>query len=153
MTRDDIEFDVSFGYWYNFLNEKFYSRWDLVFNLVQLIGGSAAAAGVMAGSSALVAASGVALAVCAALSLAWQPGIKAERHCQIKSAWLDVQAKMSSLTDAELLAIIAEKKKADLGMLSLNLPACNATMRSLGYAETAFASLTAWQRFVQRLAM
>ena len=153
MESYQIEFDVHYGYWYNTLCESFYRRVDFGCNLVQLTGGSVAAAGVIASYPWMVAVSGVALALCAALSLAMQPAVKAERHCQIKSAWLDVQAKMSSLTDAELLAIIAEKKKADLGMLSLNLPACNATMRSLGYAETAFASLTAWQRFVQRLAM
>ena len=150
MTRDDIEFDVSFGYWYNFLNEKFYSRWDLVFNLVQLIGGSAAAAGVMAGSSALVAASGVALAVCAALSLAWQPGIKAERHCNAKKDFLDLKGCMLSLSDAELAKECAALQKGEASMPSLNVPALNMTRRALGDAYD-FKAMTGWQRFVMRL--
>lgn len=152
MQRYQIEFDVHYGYWYNTLCESFYRRVDFGCNLVQLTGGSVAAAGVIASFPWLVGLSGVALALCAAFSLAMQPAVKAERHCQIKSAWLDLQASMPTMSDTELLAALAQKKKADLGMLSLNLPASNAAMRSLGYSE-GFAPLSGWQRFVQRLAM
>ncbi|MDE1555367.1 MULTISPECIES: hypothetical protein [Comamonas] len=152
MQRYQIEFDVHYGYWYNTLCESFYRRVDFGCNLVQLTGGSVAAAGVIASYPWLVGFSGIALALCAAFSLAMQPAVKAERHCQIKSSWLDLQASMPMLSDAELLAKVAEKKKSDLGMLSMNLPASNAAMRSLGYTD-GFAHLSAWQRFVQRLAM
>lgn len=152
MTRADLEFDVRFGYWYNFLNEKFYSRWDLFFNLVQLVGGSAAAAGVMAGSSSLVASSGVALAVCAACSLAWQPGLKAERHANTKRSFIDLKGRMPSMSDADCLQACAELQKGEAGLPSLNMPAVNMTRRELGDAYD-FAGMTRWQRFVQRLAM
>jgi len=152
MTREDLEFDVRFGYWYNLLNEKFYSRWDLFFNLVQLIGGSAAAAGVMAESSALVAGSGVALAVCAACSLAWQPGLKAERHANTKRAFVSLKGDMSGMQDAECQKACAELQKGEAGLPALNMPAVNMTRRELGEAYD-FDGMTRWQRFVQRLAM
>lgn len=152
MERYQLEFDVHYGYWYNTLCESFYRRVDFACNLVQLTGGSVAAAGVIASHPWLVGSSGIALAMCAALSLAMQPAVKAERHCQIKSSWLDLQAQLPALSDAELISALSEKKKADLGMLSLNLPASNAAMRSLGYLD-GFAPLSRWQRFVQRIAM
>lgn len=152
MERYQIEYDVHFGYWYNVLCEKFYARCDLVFNLIQLVGGSAAAAGVVAAKPVLITASGIMLAVAAAFSLAWQPGIKAERHRQAKDCWLDLKAEMLELTDKQLVAACARLQKHETGMTSLNLPAANAAIRSLGHKD-GFAELTAWQRFVQRLAM
>ena len=152
MERYQIEFDVHFGYWYNTLCESFYRRVDFGCNLVQLTGGSVAAAGVISAHSWLVSASGIALAMCAAFSLTMQPAVKAERHCQIKCSWLDLQGRMLTMGDADLMSALAEKKKSDLGMLSLSHAASNAAMRSLGYVD-GFASLTWWQRFVQRLAL
>lgn len=151
MTREDLEFDIHFGYWCNFLNEKFYSRWDLFFNLVQLVGGSAAAAGVMAGSPALIAGSGVALAICAASSLAWQPAIKAERHASTKKAFIDLKGCMVGMPDADCLKACAELQKGEAGLPSLNMPAANMTRRYLGLAYD-FKSMTGWQRFVLRIA-
>lgn len=150
MTRADIEFDVHFGYWYNFLNEKLYSRCDLFFNLVQLVGGSAAAAGVMAGSSALIAASGVALAVTAACSLVWQPGLKAERHAVTKRAFIDLRGSFPSFSDDVLAKAVAEHQKGEAGLPSLNMPAVHMTRRYLG-ADADFKSLTPWQRTLMRL--
>lgn len=150
MTRADIEFDVYFGYWYNFLNEKLYSRCDLFFNLVQLIGGSAAAAGVMSGSSALIASSGVALAVTAACSLAWQPGLKAERHAVTKRAFIDLRACMPSCSDEELARGLADLQKGETGLPSLNMPSIHMTRRHLG-GVADFGSLTSWQRAMMRL--
>lgn len=152
MQRFQIEFDVHYGYWYNTLCESFYRRMDFACNLVQLVGGSVAAAGVVSAHAWLVSASGIALAICAALSLAMQPAVKAERHCHHKAAWLDLQGAMAGMSDVDLLSATAEKKKGDIGMITLNLPASNAAMRSLGHQE-GFAELTFWQRFVQRLAM
>lgn len=152
MQRYQIEFDVHYGYWYNMMCEKFYSRCDLAFNLVQLVGGSAAAAGVVASRPSLVAFSGVMLALAAAFSLAWQPGIKAERHRHAKEAWLDLKGEMHAMTDAELIVSCTKLQKQETGMTSLNLPASNAAMRSLGYRD-GFVQLTPWQRLVERLAL
>lgn len=152
MDRYQIEFDVHFGYWYNVLCEKFYARCDLVLNLIQLIGGSAVAAGVVSSNSSLISVSGVLLAIAAAFSLAWQPGIKSERHRLAKDCWLDLKAEMHKHGDGDLVAACARLQKQETGMTSLNLPAVNAAIRALGRSD-GFAELSGWQRFVQRIAM
>lgn len=143
MTREDIEFDINFGYWYNMLNEKFYSRWDLLFSLVQLVGGSGAAAGAISGSSGLVTGSGVVLAVCAAFSLAWQPGIKSERHSVLKKAFLELKGCMLELDDKECLKRLTELQKGETGMPSLNMAAIALTRRAMGdpYDDTKLTCL------------
>jgi len=145
MTREDIEFNINFGYWYNMLNEKFYSRWDLLFSLIQLVGGSAAAAGAMSGSSVLVTSSGVALAICAAFSLAWKPGIKSERHCVLKKAFLELKGDMPELDDRECGKRCPDLQKGETGMPSLNMAALVLTRRALGDPYDA-SKLTCMQR-------
>ena len=152
MERYQTEFDVHFGYWFNAMCESLYRRVDMVCSLAQLVGGSAAAAGVMTARPAWVAASGVVLAVCSATSLVVQPGVKAERHARCKCQWLEIKGAMVDMSDAALRMQVVSAQKGELGITTLSLPASNAAMRALGYQD-GFAPLTWWQRMVGRLAM
>ena len=131
--RDDLTFDTHYGYWYNLACERFYSRIDFALSFVQLVGGSGAALGVVSGSPNWVAASGVALACCAATSLLVQPAVKAERHCRTKCEFLAIKGRLHQMGDDDLCAEVARVQSAGpAGLGALAKPAYNSTLYATG---------------------
>lgn len=150
--RDDLIFDTHYGYWFNLACERFYKHIDFAVNFVQLVGGSGAALAAINGSSAAVVASGVALAVCAAVSLQVQPGVKAEQHMQAKCRFLTVKAKMNSLEDEALAAeVVHAQSNGPAGIGALAVPAFNSTLCALG-RDAGVKPLTALQRMASFVA-
>lgn len=130
MRTDDL-FDVEFGYWFNLANERVYHRLDVALNLVQLVGGSAAALAAMQGSPAAVVASGFALAVCAAVSLLVAPGVKAEQHRACKAQWKALQGRAHQLSDDALRTASRDiQGSGPSGISGLTVPAYNSTLRA-----------------------
>lgn len=131
-SRDDSFFNLEYGYWFNAANERFYRRVDFLTNLVQLVGGSGAAAAALSGRNELVIASGLVLAAVAAVSLTVQPAVKAERHERAKCKYLGIKRRMHQLSDTELHEAATEAQEAGpLGIASLGMPAYNAALRAI----------------------
>lgn len=150
MRTDDL-FDIEFGYWFNQSNENLYHHVDVATNIVQLVGGSAAALAAMQGAPAAVVASGVALAVCAALQVLVQPGVKAEQHRVCKSQWRTLKARSLTLDDAALHGAVAELQGCGpSGLATLAVPAFNATMNAIG-RETETRPMSWWQSMAAKL--
>lgn len=145
--REDRLFEIEYGYWFNMKSERLASRLDFVLNLVQLIGGSAAAMAVLGGWPGGVVAAGLLLALCAAVSLLLQPAVKAERFCVAKRNWLDLKGRASGLDDDALVAAVA-RLQADgpNGLGALEKPAWNAAVRASGGTQTL--KLGAWEALV-----
>lgn len=146
--REDRIFEVSYGYWFNLLNERAYHHLDVVLNLVQLVGGSAAALAAMQGKPQIVVASGLALALCAALALLVQPGVRAEQHRACKAQWAALRGRADRLDDAALhteVAAIHASGPTGLGLL-MDV-AYNATVRAAG-SEASAVKLSGLQRLV-----
>ena len=130
--RDDSLFNLEYGYWFNAANERFYRRVDFLTNLVQLVGGSGAAAAALGGRNGLVIASGLVLAVAAAVSLTVQAAVKAERHERAKCKYLGIKRRMHNLSDAELHEAATEAQEGGpLGIESLAMPSYNAALRAI----------------------
>lgn len=134
---DDQKFDLYYGYTFNDLCQSFYTRLDFVTTFVQLVGGSAAAAGVMASSQVLVAFSGVILAICAAIGVTVQPAIKAYKHERSKCTFWEIRKQALASTDGQGLdvAIAQAQGDAPMGIKTLEDPAYNRTLEMLGYTE------------------
>lgn len=151
MRSDDV-FDFEYGYWFNLLNEGLYRKLDTALNLVQLVGGSAAALAALRNDPQMVVWAGVALATCAALSLLIQPGVKAEQHRVCKAQWRTLKSASASMTDEALRAAVADLQgTGPAGFRSLDVPAYNATLRATGQ-EDGVRRLSYQQRLVDFLA-
>lgn len=150
MTEDQ-RFEIEYGYWYNLACERLYRRIDVACNLVQLVGGSAAAAAALGGNSALVVASGLMLALAAAISLTVQPAVKCERHMRSKCQYLGV--KRLSGADAQAIgdAIINAQASGPAGFGALAMPAYNAAARALGSVH-GVQTLRWWERLADFVA-
>lgn len=147
--RDDALFDVEYGYWFNQSNERLYHRVDVALNVVQLVGGSAAALAAMQNAPALVVASGMALALCAALALVVAPAVKAEQHRACKAQWRAMKSRANRMDDDELTTAVAELQgSGPSGLNALAIPAYNATLRATGL-ETSVRDLTVSQRIAE----
>lgn len=134
--RDDLIFDVHYGYWFNLACERYYKHIDFVLSFVQLVGGSSAAFGAISGAPSAVVASGLALAACAALSLTVQPGVKAEQHVQAKCRYLDIKARLPGLSNDDLNAQVVDAQRAGpAGIGALAAPAFNSTLGAMGRAD------------------
>ena len=150
--RDARMYEIAYGYWFNLFNERAYHHLDVLLNLVQLVGGSAAALAAMQGSPGLVVASGLALALCAALALLVQPGIKAEQHKGCKAQWLALKGKAGSLADDALLAAVTEIQAAGPnGLGVLQDVAYNATACATGCSDSV-VKLSPLQRLAAAVA-
>ena len=151
---DDQKFDLYYGYAFNDLCQSFYTRVDFVTNFVQLVGGSGAAAGVLASSPVLVAFSGVVLAICAAISITVQPSIKAYKHEIAKcDFWRVRQQAISSLAgDALEEAIAQAQADSPMGIKTLEDPAINRAMAMLDYKD-GFVELSRCQRWLKAMAL
>lgn len=144
--RDDKIYETHYGYWFNLLNERAYHHTDVLLNLVQLVGGSAAAFAALQNSPLLVVASGLALAICAAISLLIQPGVKAEQHRVCKAQWLALRGTAHQLNDNELENRVTDiQTSGPTGLGVLMDVAFNATMRATG-REDARVDLGAMQK-------
>ncbi|KAB2902831.1 MAG: hypothetical protein F9K35_03610 [Burkholderiaceae bacterium] len=134
--KDDLTFDVHYGYWFNLACERYYKHIDFATNFVQLVGGSSAALGAVNGSPIWVVWSGLALASCAAISLLMQPAVKAEQHLQAKCRYLSIKGKMHSMTADQLAAEVAEAQRAgNAGVGALAKPAFNSTLQAMGRSD------------------
>jgi hypothetical protein len=150
--RDDRLYEINYGYWFNMSNERAYHNLDVLLHLVQLVGGSAAALAALKGEPALVVASGLALALCAALALLVQPGVKSEMHRACKAQWVALRGKASSLNDQQLLLEVAEIQAAGPnGLGVLQDVAYNLTVRATG-DEHAVVKLSNLQRIAAAIA-
>lgn len=146
--REDRLFEIEFGYWFNQINERVYHHLDVLLNLVQLVGGSAAALAAMQGMPSAVVAAGVALALCAALALLVQPGVKAEQHKACKAQWRILRGKERALTDDELMTAVTDIQASGPGGLgALSDVAYNATVRAMG-REDANLPLSRFQKML-----
>jgi len=135
-VKDDLAFDVHYGYWFNLACERFYKHIDFAVNFVQLVGGSSAALGVVNGSPNWVVASGLALAVCAAISLLVQPGVKAEQHLQAKCRYLAIKGKLHAMTETDLASEVTEAQRSGpSGIGALGKPAFNSTLHATGRTD------------------
>ena len=131
--KADMTFDIHYGYWFNLACERFYKHIDVALNFVQLVGGSGAALAALNNSPTFVVAAGVALAICAALSLLVQPSVKAEQHLQAKCRWLALKPKALVLPDAELAVLVAEEQASGpAGVGALAVPAFNLAVCATG---------------------
>lgn len=151
---DDQKFDLYYGYAFNDLCQSFYTRLDFVTTFVQLVGGSGAAAGVLASSPVLVAFSGVVLAICAAISITVQPSIKAYKHEIAKCAFWEVRQRAISSIDGVALegAIAQAQASSPMGIKTLEDPAFNRTLEMLGYS-TGAVPLGCRQRCLKAMAL
>lgn len=150
--RDDRIYEISYGYWFNMANERAYHHLDVMLNLVQLVGGSTAALAALQEKPTLVVASGLALALCAALSLLVQAGVKSEQHKACKAQWIALRGKANGLTDDQLLLAVTEiQASGPNGLGVLQDVAYNATVRSTG-SEHAAVKLSPWQHIVAAMA-
>jgi hypothetical protein len=151
---DDQKFDLYYGYAFNDFCQSFYNRVDFVTNFVQLVGGSGAAAGVLASSPVLVGFSGVVLAICAAISITVQPAIKAYKHELAKIAFWGVRQQAISSIDGDALDEAIAKVQADspIGIKSLEDPAYNCALEMLGYS-TGAVPLGRCQRWLKAVAL
>lgn len=132
MRTDDL-FDLEYGYWFNQSNERLYRRLDALLNLVQLVGGSAAAVAALQNDPQYVVVAGIALAVCAALALLVQPGIKAEQHRVCKAQWRSIKGNASGMTDETLHRAVTELQgSGPAGLDALAVPAYNAAVCATG---------------------
>jgi hypothetical protein len=148
VTHAELVTNVRYGYWFNHMCERLYTRLDFVLNVVQLVGGSAAAFGVMQGNSPLLAASGVGLAVTAAVALLVQPAIKSERHRRAKCEYLALEAKAWGMAYDDLnSALMKARSDSPTGVDALAVPAYNATLNAIGNTSSLMA-----ETWVQRLA-
>lgn len=144
--REEKIYEVNYGYWFNLVNERAYHHLDVVLNLVQLVGGSAAALAALQGYPSLVVASGLALALCAALSLLVQPGTQAERHRACKAQWATLRGQAARFDDEQLddrIADIQSSGPSGLGFMAD--VAYNATLRATGQ-DHALVKLSRLQR-------
>jgi hypothetical protein len=131
--RDDALFDVEYGYWFNQINERFYRRLDVLLNLVQLVGGSAAALAAMQSAPQAVVIAGLSLAICAAMSLLVQPSVKSERHRACKVQWRELKGDAIHLSDEELHERVSDLQgSGPMGIEALSMPAYNATLCATG---------------------
>ncbi|MEJ8852637.1 hypothetical protein [Variovorax rhizosphaerae] len=152
MNDHDLSFDLKYGYWFNLLCERFYSRVDFVLNFVQLVGGSGAALAVINESPKQVVVAGLALAICAAVSLLMQPAIKSERHRVARCTYLTLDARLASEQREGLVIALADlRREAPIGLGVLGPPAFNATLRAMGQ-EDGVRSLTFGQWLAQFVA-
>lgn len=150
--REDRMYEINYGYWFNMANERAYHHLDVMLNLVQLIGGSAAALAAIQQKPALVVASGLALALCAALALLVQPGVKAEQHRACKAQWIALRGKAGTLTDDQLTVATTDiQATGPNGLGVLQDVAYNATVRASG-DEHAVVKLSHWQSLVAAVA-
>lgn len=149
---DDQKFDIYYGQAYHELCQSFYGRMDFVSTFVQLVGGSAAAAGVVASAPWLVSLSGVILAVCAAVSVAVQPAIKADRHQRAKCQFWAVKADAEQGLDGPALQVKITQAQADapMGIKTLDTPAYNRALHMLDY-EKGFQELGPFQSLLSRI--
>lgn len=149
---DDQKFDIYYGHAYHALCQSFYGRVDFLSTFVQLVGGSAAAAGVVASAPWLVSVSGVILAVCAAISVAVQPAIKADRHLRAKCQFWAVKAEAEQGLDGSALQakITQAQSDAPAGIMTLDLPAYNRALHMLGY-DKGFQDLGPIQSLLSRI--
>jgi hypothetical protein len=131
--RDDALFDIEYGYWFNQANERLYHHVDVALNLVQLVGGSAAALAVMQEFPKGVVIAGLSLALCAAVSLLVQPSVKSEQHRACKAQWRKLKARAPQINDADLHQAVSELQgDGPTGIGALSTPAYNATLRATG---------------------
>lgn len=143
--RDDALFDIEYGYWFNQANERLYHRLDVLLNLVQLVGGSAAALAVMQEMPKAVVTAGFALAICAAIALLVQPGVKAEQHRACKTQWRALKGRAPRLNDEDLHHAVSEMQgSGPTGLTALAVPAYNTTLCATG-REDAVRQLNATQ--------
>ena len=148
VTHGELVTNVKYGYWFNYLCERLYVRLDFVLNAVQLVGGSAAAFGVMQSAPGVSATAGVLLAGAAAASLLVQPAIKAERHRRAKCDYMLLEAQAWRMAFDDLnQALTKVRADAPTGMDVLSVPAYNATLRAIGESSTLIS-----ETWVQRLA-
>lgn len=132
MRSDDL-FDLEYGYWFNLACERFYRRLDTALNLVQLVGGSAAAIAALQSQPQAVVVAGIALAVCAAVALLVQPGIKAEQHRVCKVQWRSIKGGAAGMSDDALHRAVTDLQgSGPLGLHALAVPAYNAAVRATG---------------------
>lgn len=150
---DDQKFDIYYGYAYNDLCQSLYARLDFVTTFIQLVGGSAAAAGVLTSAAWLVGTSGVVLAICAAIGVTVQPAIKADRHQRAKCHFWDIKAQAADQLEGYELdaAITRGQSDAPMGIKTLELPAYNRTLHMLGY-QSGFEKLRTMETLLQHLA-
>lgn len=133
VTLAELVTSVRYGYWFNHLCERLYSRIDVALNFVQLVGGSAVAVATLQSFPTAATTSGMLLAGAAAVSLLMQPAVKAERHLRAKCAYLDLEARAWDMSAQELMKQLTElRKAAPTGWDVLSVPAFNATVRAIG---------------------
>jgi hypothetical protein len=132
MRTDDL-FDLEYGYWFNLSNERFYRHLDTLLNLVQLVGGSAAAIAALQKEPQAVVVAGIALALCAAVALLVQPGIKAEQHRVCKAAFRTIKGAALSMADDALHRAVTDLQgSGPLGLAALAVPSYNAAVCATG---------------------
>lgn len=150
--RTDTLFDIEYGYWFNQLNESLFRRLDFLTNLIQLVGGSAAAFAALQSSPVWLVGSGMALALCAAVQLLVQPAVQAEHHRACKQQWRSIKATQADLSDAQLLQAVATLQgTGPSGSTWLAVPAFNATVRATGNVASV-SRLSLMQAIASRLA-
>ena len=146
--REDRLFEIEYGYWFNHLNARAYRMIDLLLNLVQLLGGSAAAMAALGDRPAAVVASGFALAVCAAIGLLVQPAVKCEQHRACKAAWLKLKGRAHAMPDDDLAVSVRDiQSEGPSGLPGADMPAWNSAAAAIGRADSA-ADLNGWQRLL-----
>ena len=148
-TPADLRFDVEYGYHFNARCEKIYMRLDFATNVVQLVGGSAAAAAALSQAPFWVTFAGVALAIAAAFAVLIQPGIKAEKHRATKALFIKLTAKDFKTDAAAIKATLADIQAEGLiGFRALQAPAFNDALQGLGYSNDGKLPTSAWQNLV-----
>lgn len=150
-TIEDLSLDVYYGHFFNLKCERLYGRLDLLLNLVQLVGGSAAVLAVLGSRQELLGAVGLVLALAAALSLLVSPGAKAVRHAIVKDKFTALMGRYKTMSPEDLAKVIADYRVgAPAGIQLLELPAYNASASALG-REDAVSPLSRFERVAQAL--
>lgn len=130
--------DVRYGRCYNDLCARFYTHCDFALNVLQVGAGSTTIAGAFGKVPTwLSVLSGAAVAVAGIVGMLWSPAAKAERHKAAADAFIDLHGRAWSISTAQLLRELATAQKGSPpGLRSLEMPAFNRNVRSIGAQST-----------------
>ncbi|GIX39017.1 hypothetical protein [Silanimonas lenta] len=155
-TRAEALRDLDYAIRVGVVHERLFGRMHRLFRLIQLLGSSAAFAGVVGGNAALSASFALLVAAVAFLDIAFDPAVAARRHADLVRALS--RAKSEALENPGKTVDAIDQARAaasDIEGLtlfeSLRVPCYNEVQRRHGL-EANVRPLTRWQRFMQAIA-
>ncbi|OVE46709.1 hypothetical protein [Chromobacterium violaceum] len=151
-THYEACIDVVVGQRIAIRHERLNRRLRMLFNFLNLFGGSGAFAGAVAGNTVLTATCGVALAAVSALDFVLSPGERSWAFTDAAGQYARLRGRMDRLTleelDHDLRALQALPGEI---LESLRYVAFNDALQESGRTDEMFP-LSRWQRFMRSIA-